>query len=76
MECLHAMRFLAKLRALNPRITMDGWSEIYRALQDNPGWKCGCPNQVLDPEREDWLHRLHREMDEDLDQDSANEPPL
>ena len=72
MEILHAMRFFTKLRMMDPTITMDGWSDIYRHLQDNPGWSCGCPNQVLDPRRERWLKWFHEQVaEEGLEEDSG-----
>ena len=66
---LHAMRFFVKLLSMNPSITMDGWSQTYRKLAENPGWRCGCPNQVLDPERERWLKWLHEQAEGDMDTD-------
>ena len=69
MECLHALRFFAKLMTMDPTITMDGWSEIYRKLADNPHWVCGCPNQHRDQEWERWREWLRDQMGEERDPD-------
>ena len=62
MEALHAMRFWAKLIGMDPTIPADGWTEIYSKLQDNPQWRCGCPNQRRDPEWEEFLRWFHGQM--------------
>ena len=50
MEMLHALRFWTQLHRMDPAITLAGWLEIYAQLQVNPHWRCGCPNQVMDPD--------------------------
>lgn len=65
MECLHAIRFFTKLMGLDLKITMDGWAEIYSQLQNNPHWRCGCPNQEMNPEWERWRAWIREQMGED-----------
>ena len=65
MEALHWMRFVAKMRAMAPGIPLGECSEIYRMLQVNPHWRCGCPNQVMDPDWERLREWIREQMGED-----------
>ena len=68
MEMLHALRFWTKLHRMDPAITPEGWSEIYAQLQVNAHWRCGCPNQRLDPDWERlraWLRKQMGDLGED-----------
>ena len=37
-----------------------------RMLQVNPHWRCGCPNQVMDPDWERLREWIRKQMGEDL----------
>ena len=69
MEVLHAMRCFVTLLAVDPDLTQDAWSDLYRKFEINPHWRCGCPNQVLDPEWERFRAWFREQMEEDLDRE-------